>query len=242
MLSLVCAETTLSSALASNLTNHGDPNLHWTSATFTDIGIFYLANYFAHCATVKMMPGESGMFFFANAAMALFFPTYGIMRAVSAIIRHARFTKKDELWVATRSGALCMVVRSRFWTPRDSDVLRQCRTTTSQTGVSSWRYEFSSKMAMDSEMQDMSKFLDKLPDGSIPMTVWNPSWMAELLPVPGSQRIYPSRRNVYGKMIIPEGYRLVYVPSDAEVVPITKHTGSLEFASKHYGELLGISQ
>jgi len=56
------------------------------------------------------------------------------------------------------------------------------------------------------------------------MSVWDPRWMAELLPVVGSQRIYPSRRKVHGKMIIPEGYRLAHIPSDAEVVPLARNT------------------
>lgn len=165
------------------------------------------------------------MSFFANAAMALFFPTFGIMRAVSRYRQTCMIYQKDEVWVATRAGALCMLVRSRHWKPQDGDVVRQCRTTTNSQTVSLWKYDLSSLAATDSELQDISGFLDKLPVRAIPMSVWDPRWMAEPLPVVGSQRIYPSRRKFHGKIIIPEGYRLVHVPSDAEVVALARNAG-----------------
>ncbi|XTI95412.1 hypothetical protein V2W45_1446273, partial [Cenococcum geophilum] len=225
------------SAILPNHTVHGDTNFRCTS----NIAIFYITNYFAHCATVKMMPGESAISSFVNAVMVFFFPTFGIMRAVSAIVRHARFTRKDEVWIATRAGALCMLVRSRHWKPQDGDVVRQCRTRSSQKSINSWNYEFSSQAANDSEPQDRSGLLERLPIGSIPMSVWDPRWMAELLPVVGSQRIYPSRHKVHGRMIIPEGYRLAHIPSDAEVVPLARNTDLSALPSQWYGTLLGIS-
>jgi len=188
-----------------------------------------------------MMPGESGLASFGSVAMALFFPTFGIMRAVSAIARHARFTKKDELWIAKGAGALCMLVRSRHWKPQDGDVVRQCRTMSSQNGIDSWKYEFTSQTATYLELQDRAGLIDQIPKGSIPMSVWDPRWMAELLPVVGSQRIYPSRRKVHGKIIVPEGYRLVHVPSNAEVIPLARNNGPCTSRSQHYGELFGVS-
>lgn len=66
-------------APTSNSTDHGEPNLYCQPATFTDIAIFYLANYLAHCATVKMQPGENGLSSFVSTVLALFFPTSGII-------------------------------------------------------------------------------------------------------------------------------------------------------------------
>jgi hypothetical protein len=188
-----------------------------------------------------MMPGESALSSFTSVAMAFFFPTFSIMKAVSAIVRHARFTKKDELWIAARPGALCMLVRTRDWVPQHGDVVRQCRTTSSQNVVNSWKYEFSSQRATDSEQRNMSELLDQLPERSIPMSLWDPRWIAELLPVVSSQRIYALERKVHGKIIIPEGYRLVQIPSDAVVIPLARNNGPPASLSQHHGERLGIS-
>ena len=259
----------------SNRRGYGNPNLHCETASFTDIAVFYLANYLAHCATVKMMPGENAQTSFARMVMALFFPTSGIMRAVSAIIRHARITRKNELQVALRAGALCMVVRSRHWKPEDGDMIRCCRTTTSQKKVMSgkWKYEFTIDVPEASQPKNVSILLQQAstteggtripmhnttrhpsslakeptstagptPDKGIPMVVWNPHWMAELLPVMAAKRIYPRFRKVHGTMVIPEGYRLTYVPNDAEVVSLAPANRPTVQPNTHYGQNIVIS-
>lgn len=193
----------------SNSTDYGDPNLYCTNATLGDIAVFYLANYFVHCATVKVLPGENTVSSFAAMALALFFPTTGVTRAICAIVRHARFNQKDELRAAARAGALCMLVRSRFWEPREGDVIRDCRTTTSQAMAESgrWKYEFSSNATEDFQLQSAKSPTNYFPEGELPICVWDPHWMAELLPVDGSQKIYALRRKVHGNVVIPEGYR-----------------------------------
>lgn len=217
---------------SSNSTDHGNPNLHCRAATFSDIAVFYLANYLAHCATVKLMPGENAVSSFSSMALALFFPTSGIIRAVSAIIRHARITRKDELRAAARAGALCMVVRSRHWLPQDGDVIRDYRTTETQKGVDKWKYEYSTNTKADqledwanprgndialanlpTSGPDENSSLDRppipqlldaaTPGSSAPISVYQPRWMAELLPVVGSQRIYPRHRKVHRQYCSP---------------------------------------
>jgi hypothetical protein len=96
------------------------------------MALFYLANYFAHCLTVKTLPGDSAFASLCGIVIALFFPTSGVVRAVNAIIRNARFGAKDEIHGAARAGALCMIMRTRFWAPQDGDVIRDLRTTSSQ--------------------------------------------------------------------------------------------------------------
>lgn len=51
---------------------------------------------------------------------ALVFPAHGITRAVTAIARHASFTRSP-LRKAARAGALCMVVRNEAWRPEQGD-------------------------------------------------------------------------------------------------------------------------
>jgi hypothetical protein len=226
-----------------NSTDNGDPNLRCNRAKFTDIALFFLANYFAHCATVKMMPGETAVRGFTNALMALFFPTSGIIRAIFAIARHARFTKKDELWMAKRAGALCMLVRSRHWVPQEGEVLRQYRTLGSQSmaKTNQWKYEYLPREANGTAMYNKSNPLPDFEAEDIPICVWNPHWMAELLLVVGSQRIYPEGRKVHGNLIIPKGYRLAYVPSDADVVISAQSTQLGTDLSQHYGTISNIS-
>ncbi|KAF7357589.1 Nacht domain protein [Mycena sanguinolenta] len=93
-------------------------NLFCKPATPFDILVFYLANYFTHAVTVKSYPGERGIAKYLSYASALFLPVSGLMRGLSAIVRHGRFTY-GTLTQAARSGALCMVVRNEEWEPED---------------------------------------------------------------------------------------------------------------------------
>jgi hypothetical protein len=113
-ISVTLAHPLTGSTPAFNPTNHGDPNLRCQPTTFSDIALFYLANYFAHCLTVKTLPGESALASLSGIVLALFFPTSGVVRAVNAIIRNARFGAKDEIHGAARAGALCMIIRTRI--------------------------------------------------------------------------------------------------------------------------------
>lgn len=100
-----------------NLINHGDPDLICT-AGWTSILTFYLANYIAHCATVKPYPAETLIEFSVAVVLALFFPSSGVIRALDSIFRHSRISKYDDLQRAARAGALCMVCRSYDWIPQ----------------------------------------------------------------------------------------------------------------------------
>jgi hypothetical protein len=85
-----------------------------------DYIMFYVGNYIAHVATVKSFPGESVFSIFIAMIAALFFPTSGIVRGLAAIIKLS-IIEPDPLQAAARAGALCMVVRSKTWTPRIGD-------------------------------------------------------------------------------------------------------------------------
>ena len=101
-------------------TDHGDPRILCTPASWTDILSFYLENFFTHVGTVVTYPGESDVSVVVALVSALLLPTAGIARALTAIVRCAKLAKTP-LEVAARAGALCHVVRSDIWTPEDGD-------------------------------------------------------------------------------------------------------------------------
>ena len=105
-------------------TSHGEPNSLCTPATWIDIASFLLFNYVAHGATVVSYPGEPAFDTFLSVVAAILFPTFGVIRALNFIIRHPLLTAKNDLEVATRSGALCMLVRSPSWKPQKGDNIR----------------------------------------------------------------------------------------------------------------------
>ncbi|RDL40891.1 uncharacterized protein BP5553_00870 [Venustampulla echinocandica] len=107
-------------AVPDGTTNHGDPDLLCMPPSWTDIFIFYAANYFAHAATVISRPGETTINSAVTIVSALLFPISGVVRGVSAIVSLAKFAKTD-LETAARSGALCMVVRTKDWQPAAGD-------------------------------------------------------------------------------------------------------------------------
>jgi len=77
---------------------------------------FFATNYVAHAATVKSSPGEGTITTAFMTLLALCFPMFGLLRALNAIARKARFGG-SELRNACRAGALCMVVRGPDWRP-----------------------------------------------------------------------------------------------------------------------------
>ncbi|KAK5110772.1 hypothetical protein LTR85_000734 [Meristemomyces frigidus] len=85
--------------------------------------VFFATNYFAHAATVKSTPGDTTTITVRNIVLAVVFPMSGLMRALNAIARMARFGA-SEIENACRAGALCMVVRSSDWTPKEGDAVK----------------------------------------------------------------------------------------------------------------------
>lgn len=47
----------------------------------------------------------------------MLYPYSGLPRGIESILRRAIFFRSSELETACRAGALCVVVRSRLWTP-----------------------------------------------------------------------------------------------------------------------------
>lgn len=96
--------------------NHGDPRLLCTPTTLKDIVLVFSANYLAHVATVKLVPGARMSSIILTSLYALVFPYSGLTRGLESIFRRAVFSKTD-LEMAAQAGALCIVVRSHDWYP-----------------------------------------------------------------------------------------------------------------------------
>ena len=105
-----------------NPSNNGTTNCF--PATSVDIASFLLFNYVAHGATVVSYPGEPAFDTLLSVVAAILFPTFGVIRALNFINRHPLPKAKNDLEVAARSGALCMLVRSSSWKPQKGDNIR----------------------------------------------------------------------------------------------------------------------
>jgi hypothetical protein len=95
-------------------------------SSWTDILVFYLANYLAHIATVRTgLDPKVGMQIFYTIA-CLFFPAIGLEKSVRYILSCASLAH-DPLHKAARAGALCHVVRHhRNWKPIEDQRLENC--------------------------------------------------------------------------------------------------------------------
>lgn len=100
--------------------NHGDPHLLCTPSAWTDIAIFFLANFVSHAATVKSIPGEPMIATWLTLLGALVLPLSGVLRGLNAIYSCAVFGTTP-LETAAKAGALCMVVRNDNWKPKSGD-------------------------------------------------------------------------------------------------------------------------
>ena len=117
----------LSGATYSDTNRDGIADLLCKTANWTDIALFYFANYIAHCATVKPYPAETYGELSVSIATALILPSSGVSRAMDSINRRTRFRHGNELEKAAIAGSLCMVVRSPTWKPESGDTIRNLR-------------------------------------------------------------------------------------------------------------------
>lgn len=120
-------------------TQHGDDHLLCVPAQAWDILSFFAANYLAHAATVRLYPGESSLEIAWALVAAILFPTSGMIRGLGTAIRggflaggediRQRYFGGTPLDIAARSGALCMVVRTKDWEPVPGTRLSQVAVT-----------------------------------------------------------------------------------------------------------------
>lgn len=187
-----------------DISNHGDPNLVCTPASWTSVVLFYLGNYFAHAATVKFEPGERAIGMICDGIGSLLFPAFGALRGVTAITSLAIFAKSD-LQKAARAGALCTVVRRSSWKPKAGDVVLGAmqRVVRGDAVLAATRHDQTTLLAENIPMDESS------------IHVYDGPWTLS----DGRVRSGISRR-IHGSCKLPEDYAIAILPRDAIIMPL----------------------
>jgi hypothetical protein len=97
--------------LPAGTTSHGTPGLLCLPTKWTDVVVFFLGNYVAHAATIRLEPGTSTVDTVLFVVRALLIPVSGVNGGIRGILSLAKFGKTD-LQIAARAGALCQVIRT----------------------------------------------------------------------------------------------------------------------------------
>jgi len=200
--------------LPNGTSNHGTPGLICIPTKWTDIVIFYLANYAAHAATTRTLPGEPSHRFAAVVIGALFFPAAGAYRGILGILGFAKSGKSD-LEVAARAGALCMVVRGNTWKPQAGDSITnaiiRCAV---PSGKSESEPASSPSVTPGIPLSDITQPIPQGSSSGTRMVIYNnPPWRYE-----GGIRggnLNGSGLRIHGSYNLPDGYELSIVPSHA---------------------------
>lgn len=87
---------------------------------WTDVAKFFILNYGLHALTTVSKPGSGIITTIIDVVAAIVLPYSGIVRAIIVMNNFAR-GKKDQLKVAQKAGALCMVLTGEL---RDISLLR----------------------------------------------------------------------------------------------------------------------
>ena len=202
-----CAPTTPNSTHNITVTvpegtqSHGSPNLLCTPTRWTDVAIFFLANYVAHAATIKSVPGEPPLAAFRVHVAALLFPLAGVLRGVRAI-RQCAILCDTPLETAAKAEALCVVIRTPKWLPQEGDVacvgeIRPFDRTRSSAQSRNDREEFEERLSFRIEANERS-----------------------FLPFDSSSEI--ERRKVHGICRLPHGYALAILPPRAPITELCR--------------------
>ena len=198
-------------------TYHSTPGLLCTPAQWTDILAFYCFNYIAHAATVITRPGERNLDFAGSAFGCLLFPAMGLYRGVEAILGGAVFVgwrkwkwlvglkqgegegDKEvdaELRKAAKSGALCMIVRTKNWRPVDGDNVNH-------VVLKRDKVDFTT---LGSPLSSPSKY-----DEGVRVVTYQPPWILSKFGCP----VYVRRQIIHGSYSLPDGYAFAIVPPTA---------------------------
>ncbi|KAH9203370.1 hypothetical protein DL95DRAFT_399397 [Leptodontidium sp. 2 PMI_412] len=189
--------------------NHGDPNLLCTPTKWYQVLLFFLVNYVSHAVTVKALPGERTSDVFWSILCALFYPYSGINRGLEAIVRHAAWRSGNALQRAAHAGALCVVVRSEEWTPKNGERINNVKintTPSTRRGLALGHRE-SMEMAQRNPVN---------ADESASLHVFVPAELKEGFNNP----IFRTRRKVHGARDLAREYTLAILPSNTTIRPI----------------------
>lgn len=181
--------------------SYGNPNLLCTPTRWTDVAIFFLANYVAHAATIKSLPGEPTLATLIVHVAALMFPLAGILRGVRAI-RQCAILADTPLKTAAKAEALCVVIRTPEWLPQRGDV------------VCVSEIKFHSQTPPSAQSRIIREETQRTP------SFWIEANKDSFLPSNSSFKI--KGRKVHGICRLPHGYALAILPLGARITEMWK--------------------
>lgn len=204
--------------IPSGWTDHGVKGLVCRPTDWTTMASFFISNYIAHAFTIKKTPGQSTANYVAAMFIAFCYPSFGVSRALETLIYCTVLPfcdKPDGLQQALEDDALCMLVRSRTWKPRQGDILRQL--------VDNARYDLG--IPVQARETGASKYKIYSPDYSNRAAKGSGSFdsiKVSLAPVGRG-------RSIHGIHELPPGgeYEFLIVPVNAEVHPLHTQAGDL---------------
>ena len=221
-------------------TSHGKPDLLCPPPTWSDIASYLLLNYVAHGATVVSYPGEPAFDTFLCVVSAILFPTFGVVRAFNFIVRHPVLTAKNDLEMAARSGALCMLVRSPSWKPLMGDniknaLIKDPDTERSPRGGSASRSDSDPKTIISPTYVPTysytrpinSRMYFLLYQRTATMSIYKPPWLSDktlFWSYADTDLDGIGSRRVFGLSEPPDQYRFAFVPRNAVVLGLVDST------------------
>lgn len=123
---LVAKGTPTPPANVTVIVNDNDPHVYCERTTWYSVCWFLFSNYVLHALSVRSLPGENTYSTTAFKLCCLLIPYTGLRRGLCLISRASNFAGSD-LQCAARANALCMVIRTADWRPRDGDNINGCR-------------------------------------------------------------------------------------------------------------------
>ncbi|KDR76182.1 hypothetical protein GALMADRAFT_247403 [Galerina marginata CBS 339.88] len=201
--SALATTPTANTSLPEGATDHGDPKLICTSASWFTVASFILANYVAHAATTHTFPGERLQHQLTAILTSMLYPGAGVVRGLTGIARGIlALCGRTELQEAAAAGALCMVVRTEDWTPFPR---------WSERGLGYHSFDPHEPWSWN---VDMTKWLR-------PARFIKGWQLVDTIESTGSSGTFEMYREIHGvRKGLPKGYAYATVPPDAVIDPI----------------------
>ena len=181
--------------------SHGNPDLLCTPTRWTDVAIFFFANYVAHAVTTKSLPGEPALAILQAQVTALMFPLLGMLRGIESI-RQRAILSDTPLETAAKAEALCVVIRTPEWLPQRGDVA--C--------VKEIKFPRQTRPGAQSRIDGREAL-------GTPFLRIEWTWKCFL---PSNSIADSEGRKVHGICCLPHGYALAILPPGAQISEICK--------------------
>ena len=123
---LVAKGTPTPSTNLTVIVDDNDRHVYCERTTWYSVCWFLFSNYVLHALSVRALPGENTYSTTAFKLCCLLIPYTGLRRGLCLISRASNFAGSD-LQCAARANALCMVIRTADWRPRDGDTIDGCQ-------------------------------------------------------------------------------------------------------------------